>query len=525
MARVLISDPISATGVQILENSGIEVVHLMEAKKVGFKKIIDQIDGIIVRSGTMVDKGLMNKAKNLQIIARAGVGIDNIDVSYATRKGIVVINTPDVNTISAAEHTIALLLALSRNIHIAHDKLINGQWGRHDLIGTELKNKIIGVIGLGKIGREVIKRCKSFGMKIIGYDPYVNGENFEKEEIEIIDLDSVIKSADYITLHIPLNDSTKNLFDHSNLSKMKPTARIINVARGGIINEADLAKVLNDSTIAGAAVDVFSNEPLEDSNPLLSAKNILLSPHLGASTSEAKEGVSKLICEQVRDYLNDGKLSNVLNMPVQNTQLFRELRYFLKLSEMIGSILSQLIDEPVLNVAVECQGTNEDMRPVLTSLLQGLLKPNLPDRINYINAEAIAKDLGILVELSYKNSDSNYQNIISACVKTKSRTYEISGSVFDNKNLRLINILGRDMEITPKGNMIFLCNVDVPGVIGKIGTLFGRIGINIAAYLLSRNKAKNEAFAVIRLERPLENGEILELKKLDDIKWFYQIKL
>ena len=525
MAKVLISDPISATGVQILENSGIEVLYFPRGKKVGLKKIINKIDGIIVRSGTIVDEELMNKAKNLQVIARAGVGIDNIDVSYATRRGIVVINTPDVNTISAAEHTIAMLLALSRNLHIAHDKLINGQWGRHTLIGTELKNKVIGVIGLGKIGREVITRCKSFGMKVIGYDPYVNGENFEKGEIEILDLDSVIKSADYITLHIPLNSSTKNLFNHSRLSNMKPTARIINVARGGIINEADLAKVLNDSTIAGAAVDVFSTEPLEDSNPLLSAKNILLSPHLGASTSEAKEGVSKLICEQVRDYLNDGKLSNVLNMPVQNTLLYKELRYFLKLGEMIGSILSQLIEEPILNVAVECQGTNEDMRPVLIALLQGLLKPNLPDRINYINAEAIAKELGIIVELRYINIDSNYQNIISAYVKTKSRTYEISGSVFDHKNLRLINILGRDMEITPKGNMVLLCNVDVPGVVGKIGTLFGRIGINIAAYLLSRNKANNEAFAVIRLERSLDNDEISELKKLDDIKWCYQIKV
>lgn len=523
MKKVLVSDPISKSGVKILEDCGIEVIYLPHSNKSELISKVKKMDGLIVRSGTIVDKDIIKDSRSLQVIGRAGVGVDNIDISFATRKGIVVMNTPDVNTISAAEHTVALLLTLSRNIHIGHYTLTLGEWNRNQLVGTELKNKVLGIIGLGKIGREVMLRCQSFGMKIIGHDPYVKKEIFEKEEIEIMGLDEVTKNADYITLHMPLNEFTTDLFDYNRLNNMKSTARIINVARGGIINENDLAKALENEVIAGAAIDVFCNEPLQSNNPLIGVKNILLSPHLGASTKEAKEGVSKAICEQVRDYLEYEKLSNVLNLPIQSTALLKELHCYLGLAELIGTILSQIIDEPILNVIIECQGTNEDIRPISMALIKGLLSPNIPDRINYINAESIAKELGIIIELRYKNVESNYQNVVSVFIKTKEKSFQLSGSVFNDKNPRLINVLGRDMEVTPKGAMIFLCNDDVPGVVGNIGTFFGRININIAAYLLNRDKNQNEAFAVIRLDKPLNTNEINRLIKMEGIKWAYQV--
>ena len=351
---------------------------------------------------------MLESGKKLQVIGRAGVGVDNIDIQAATRKGIVVMNTPDVNTISAAEHTIALILALSRNIHHGHMGLDQGSWNRHELVGTELRNKTIGIIGLGKIGREVMERCRSFKMNIICYDPFINKELFTNDEITITDLDSLTKNSDYITLHIPLNDKTRDLFDYDRLKLMKPSARLINVARGGIINENDLAKALKENSIAGAAIDVFKTEPIDKDHPLIGIPNALLSPHLGASTNEAKEGVSRSICEQVRDYLLHNRLSNALNIPISNLALLKEVQPFLDLAELLGNLLSQIVKEPTERVLIECQGTAEEIRPISLAFLKGFLSSNIPDRINYINAEAIAKELGIEVQLNYNNKESNY---------------------------------------------------------------------------------------------------------------------
>ena len=516
--KILIADPISDFGISILNDAGFELVLKPESSQEEKTNAARDVDGIIIRSGTKVDSKMIEYGKSLKIIGRAGVGIDNIDLNAATRKGVIVMNTPDVNTISAAEHTIALMLTLSRNTHIGHSTLTSGRWERHKLIGTELQKKTIGILGLGKIGREVMDRCLSFGMQILGYDPFVNEDTLSEKDITLMNLDEIVKRSDFISLHIPLNDETRNLFNFDLIKSMKRSAKIINVARGGIINEYDLAKALNEDIIMGAAIDVFATEPIEKDNPLLNAKNILLSPHLGASTREAKEGVSKAICEQVRDYLFDQKLTNVLNMPISNFSLLKDLKPYLDLGEMLGGLMSQLNKEPINQVIIECKGNIEDIRPISLATLKGILSPNLPDRVNYINAEAIAKELGINIEIGYSNIDSNYNNLISLKVLTENNIFRLDGSIFNDLKPRLVNILGRDMEVTPKGAMLFIENVDVPGVIGRVGTLLGNRDINIAAYLLSRKNQNGKAFTVIRIDDSVELEDITELRKLKEVE-------
>ena len=516
--KILIADPISDSGISILNDAGFELILKPESSQEEKTNAASDADGIIIRSGTKIDSKMIEYAKSLRVIGRAGVGIDNIDLNAATRKGIIVMNTPDVNTISAAEHTIAMMLTLSRNTHLGHLTLTSGRWERHNLIGTELQKKTIGILGLGKIGREVMDRCLSFGMQILGYDPFVNEDILSEKNITLVNLDEIVKSSDFISLHIPLNNETRNLFNFGLMKRMKRSAKIINVARGGIINEHDLAKALNEDIIMGAAIDVFTTEPIEKDNPLLNAKNILLSPHLGASTREAKEGVSKAICEQVRDYLVDQKLTNALNIPISNLSLLNDLKPYLDLGEMLGDLMSQLNKEPINQVIIECKGNIEDIRLISLATLKGILSPNLPDRVNYINAEAIAKELGISIEIGYSNMDSNYNNLISLIVLTENNTFRLDGSIFDDSKPRLVNVLGRDMEVTPKGAMLLIENVDVPGVIGRVGTLLGNREVNIAAYLLSRKNQNGKAFAVVRIDDSVEEEDLTELRKLKEVE-------
>ena len=326
--KILVSDSITENGLSVLKDANLDVLYLPNASIEEKSDAAKEIYGWIIRSGTTITEKMIEDSSNLQVIGRAGVGVDNIDIQTATRHGIVVMNTPDINTISAAEHTLAMMLTLSRNIAIGDSEVKQGEWNRNELIGSELSNKILGIVGMGKIGREVMTRCRSFGMRILGYDPFMNQDMFNPEEVRIVELEELIINSDIISVHVPLTDSTRDLFDYDRLSNMKSTARIINVARGGIINETDLAKALNDGLIAGAAVDVFTSEPLDKLNPLVNAPNIVLTPHLGASTKEAKEGVSLAICEQVRDYLIHGKLNNAINMPIADIAKLKEIEIF-----------------------------------------------------------------------------------------------------------------------------------------------------------------------------------------------------
>ena len=521
--KILVSDSITENGLSVLKDANLDVLYLPNASIKKKSEAAKEIYGWIIRSGTTITEKMIKDSSNLQVIGRAGVGVDNIDIQTATRHGIVVMNTPDINTISAAEHTLAMMLTLSRNIAIGDSEVKQGEWNRNELIGSELSNKILGIVGMGKIGREVMTRCRSFGMRILGYDPFMNQDMFNPEEVRIVELEELIINSDIISVHVPLTDSTRDLFDYDRLSNMKSTARIINVARGGIINETDLAKALNDGLIAGAAVDVFTSEPLDKSNPLVNAPNIVLTPHLGASTKEAKEGVSLAICEQVRDYLIHGKLNNAINMPIADIAKLKEIEIFLDFADTMGNLQSQLNSGAIKRVQIESSGSIEDSKPLALAFLKGLLSSRIPDRVNYINAETLAVDLGISIEHSYTNDSGSYTNLIRTKVSGDSEPTIIAGSIFEGDHPRLVNILGYEMDLKPYGTMLFTRNKDVPGVIGSVGTILGNANINIGGYLLSREMNEDEAFSVIRVDSKISEEILVELQKLPEILSIQQL--
>ena len=517
MIKVLITDPVSDNGINILKSKGIQVFYHPNDNLDDIQPLIKEIHGWIIRSGTKITKELISGAKKLKVIGRAGVGVDNIDIDSATDNGIVVMNVPDGNTISAAEHTMALITALSRNIQVGHLSLMNGEWKRSELVGNELKGKTLGVIGLGKIGREVIKRALGYEMNIIGYDPYVNKSLFDKDSVNIVDLDSIIKDSDYITVHVPLIDSTRGMFNYENLSKLKSDCRIVNVARGGIINESDLAKVLNENKIKGAAIDVFESEPISKDNPLLTAKNILVTPHLGASTLEAKEGVSNAVCNQVSSFLLDDRLINAINLPLVDMELLKSLAPYLELGDVMGDFLSQLVDSSIISLEVESFGIIEEVKPVMLSLLKGLLRDITDSRINYVNVLNVAEERGISLKFSYNSEQVSYSNLVKATVETDSGTFSLEGCLFDGKIIKLTKIMDYRIDVSPKGAMLLIYNKDIPGVVGKIGTALGSFKINIAEFILSRKDSDNVAYSIIKIDDKISNNMLDKISKVDDI--------
>ena len=521
--QVLVTDPLADAGISVLKDANLKVVYNTDANKEDLLKIISDIDGWIIRSSTDIDEDLIHAARKLQVIGRAGVGVDNIDITAATQKGIIVMNTPDVNTVSAAEHTIGIMLSLARNISIANQRLNAGMWDRNNLVGTELRNKTIGIVGLGKIGREVMTRCLSFGMRVIGYDPYITDNVFNTDDVKLTDLDTLTKESDFITLHVPKLDSTSNLFDLDRIKMMKSTAMIINVARGGIINEEDLAIAVEENLIAGAAIDVFVKEPIEKDHPFINIDNILITPHLGASTKEAKEGVSVTICELVRDYLVNNKLSSALNIPISDMNILKQIQPHLLLAERMGIIQGQLAQGAIQKVKVHIQGPFDDFKPFMLAFIKGLLTDRIPDRVNFINAEFLAKERGITIEYGANIEEGSYTNLISSVVMMDNIESILDGSVFDGNQLRLVNILGYDMDINPAGNLLFVKNEDVPGVIGKVGTLLGEHKINIGAYILSNAAQMDEAFAAIRLDTQIPSSVIKLLIEIPEILSVQQI--
>ncbi len=525
MFNVLITDPISEQGLQILENDKINIIYKPKITEDELEAIISDIHGWIIRSGTTISKKNINDATSLSVIGRAGVGVDNIDIDSATSNGIVVMNLPDGNTVSAAEHTMSMLSTLSRNIHEGHLGLLEGNWRRHELVGNELKDKVLGIVGLGKIGREVMKRALSYEMKIMGYDPFVNQEMFNPDTIKIVTINELVSNSDYITLHVPLIESTRNLFDLKQLKKMKKNARIINVARGGIINEKDLSTALNSDIIAGAAIDVFETEPLEKNHPFINTKNLLLTPHLGASTIEAKEGVSKGICQQVVDFLLCQKLTNVLNIPIADMSILKEIEPFLDIAEKLGVLLSQLINESITSIDIECYGTIEEPKPICISFLKGLFINVTDNRINFINASSVAEERGISISHSYSSKNISYSNLIIAKVKTTNSEYSIGGSIFSESHPRIVSIMGYSVDVFPEGVMLFMKNHDVPGVIGKIGTLLGENKINIASYILSREIKDKSAYSIVKLDEKINEELITKIAEFEEIQTVNQLEI
>ncbi|MDP6966612.1 MAG: phosphoglycerate dehydrogenase [Candidatus Marinimicrobia bacterium] len=522
--KVLVTDPISDGGKAILSEAKIQLVDLADGSSSEIEEVLPEVAGWIIRSGTTVTADNLDRASNLKVIGRAGVGIDNIDLNAATLNGVVVMNTPAANTFSAAEHTIALILSLARNVHKGYSSLSQGKWERQKLVGTELKGKTLGVVGLGKIGSEVIRRLHAFGMKIVGYDPFIKADNYELDYVEFLDIDELSKVSDIITLHVPKTDSTADLFNMARFKTMKSSAMIVNCARGGVIDEADLKVALDKEMIAGAAVDVFENEPPQKS-PLIDAKNILFTPHLGASTYEAKEGVSRMICEQVRDFLLDGSIANAINIPISDISLLQTMRPFISLAEKLGLMHQQLATSPADRIVVETHGALQDTRLITLAFLKGFLEMMHGSGVNFVNASAVAESHGIDVQEIYGHGSGDYSNIISTEVFANDHSLKIKGSLFSEKHARITYFDGFHLDTNPEGNLLIVYNNDVPGVIGKVGTFLGRKRVNIANYQLGRKSKSRLAMGIIRLDEPLDDTSIKQLEQIEEIIKVQQINL
>ena len=514
--KVLVTDPIDEGAKSILDDAGIEIADIPFEKASEVLEVLPEVDGWILRSGSKVTKNHLEVAKNLKVIGRAGVGVDNIDVQAATHRGVVVMNTPGINTVSAAEHTIALILSLARNVHEGYRSMREGKWDRHRLMGTELRDKTLGVVGLGKVGTEVIRRLHNFGMKILGYDPYISKDHYELDYVEIVELDELCTKSDIITLHVPLTDATHGMFDLPRMKMMKSSALLVNCARGGVVVEEDLRKALNDGIVGGAAVDVFENEPAKES-PLFSASNVLFTPHLGASTHEAKQGISRAICEQVRDFLIDGKIENALNIPVADLTLLNTLKPYLELTETLAKIHQQLLPARAERIVLETQGTLKDVKLVTLAFLKEFLQKIHGSSVNFVNAAAVAEAHGIQVQERYSYGETDYSNAISTTVVAGDYSLAVRGSLFGEKHPRVIYFDGFHLDLRPTGNLLLIYNQDVPGVVGKVGTFLGSKGVNIAGYQLSRKADSHLAFGIIRLDDPIDEEDMKQLSQIDEI--------
>ena len=527
--RIFVADEISDDGLEPLRSAGFTVDKKTGLSAAELLTELPNVEGLIVRSETKVTVDVLNGAPTLRVVGRAGVGVDNIDVPAATARGIIVMNAPDGNTITTAEHTIALLVALARNVPQANSSVKASKWERKRFVGAELHGKTLGIVGFGRIGRAVAQRAAALGMNIVAHDPFVAPDQTHDVEIQIATFDEVLARADFLTVHTPLTNETRGLINAGAFRKMKTGARVINCARGGLIDEGALYEALTSDKIAGAALDVFEQEPPAADHPLLSLDQVIVTPHLGASTTEAQQAVAVTVAEQMRDYLLTGALRGAVNMPAFGAQELATLQPYLSLAGSLGRFQAQLIDNPVREVRLEFAGelVEVDAAPVTRAFLAGLLR-DISARVNVVNAFVIAEERGISVTTSYVRG-SGAASAIRTSVTTASGEQTASGSVFTTaegyREGRITRIDGFRIEAIPRGNMIVMHNRDVPGVIGKVGSFLGDAGINISAFHLGRRERGGEAMAIIEVDAPLDQKTFDRLSQLDAIRALRQIEL
>lgn len=519
MPKVLVSDPIAKEGIELLQK------HFDVDVKIGMEKdelirIIGDYDALAVRSETKVTADVLEAAKNLKIIGRAGVGVDNIDVPVATQKGILVVNSPAGNTIAAAELTMAMILALARNIPQGHASLRAGEWKRSKFVGTELYGKTLGVFGLGKIGTTVAKRAQSFEMNIIGYDPFVSEEYARKLGIELVSFEDLLKKSDYLTLHIPATKDTKGSIGADQIAMMKPGVRIINVARGGIVDEAALCKAVEEGRVAGIAFDVYEKEPPPADNPLLKLDKAITTPHLGASTEEAQINVSVDVAEQIVDVLNGKPARSAVNMPALSADVLAAVAPYITLAERIGAMASQLADGAINSIEISYCGDLSTMEtgPVGRAVLKGLLQPILMESVNLVNAPVIAEERGIRITESRSAAPEDYTSLLVAKVKTDKGEKTIEGTLFGKKDIRIVRIDTYPIDVVPEGVMVVTNHIDRPGIIGRVGNLLGSHGINIGGMHVGRQSIGKQALMVLNVDEPIPDDVMTELTKLDGIE-------
>ncbi len=525
--KVLVSDNLAEAGIKILKQTpGIEVDVKVGLSHEELKKIIPEYDAIIIRSATKIDAEIIKEAKKLKVIGRAGVGLDNVDIKAATQKGIVVMNTPGGNAITTAEHTIALMMALSRNIPQADASLKQGKWEKKKFQGRELFNKTLGIIGFGQIGRIVADRAKGLKMKVIAYDPYIKPEVMEKMEVEPVSLDELLRRSDYITIHTPKTKETENLINKETIKKMKKGAMLINCARGGIVNEEDLYEALKSGHLAGAALDVFSKEP-PGKIPLMELPNFICTPHLGASTYEAQEKVAVDIANQVILYLLHGTVKNAVNVPSISAELMNILRPYARLMEKMGLLQAQLAESPIEEVRLDYAGTitQYDTAPLTTAFLKGLLTPALKDDVNFVNAPLIAEERGIKVIESKSSTSEDFATLITTHVKMSHGENTVAGTIFGKERPRLVKINDFYVEAIPEGHNLFIHSLDKPGVIGMIGTILGKNGININRMQVGQEPKKQQNVILLSTDVPVSDEVLGELQSQKDVFSVKRIEL
>ncbi len=525
--KVFVADDVNEEKLAPLIDAGIDVVKETKLDDAVLATRLKDADGVIVRSATHITAELMDAAKNLRVIGRAGVGVDNIDVKAATQRGIVVMNAPDGNTITTAEHTIALLVSMARNVPQAHANLQSGVWDKKSFVGVELNGKTLGVIGLGRIGKHVAQIARGFGMQIVAFDPFTSADQAKELAIETGTLDEVLARADFLTIHTPVTDETRGIIGKDAFAKVKKGVRLVNCARGGLVDEIALLEAIENGTVAAAALDVFSTEPLPADSPLLGNPKIITTPHLGASTTEAQEGVALTVAEQMRDYLIDGTLRGAVNAPSMAAAEVEALQPFIDLAERLGRFQAQLLDEGAIsNVRLEYTGAlaTTDAAPVTRAFLAGLLR-DVSARVNVVNSLLIAEERGISVTTSYTTAGKMVNADILTSVTTADGEQTASGLVFANGEGRITEIGSFSIEAVPHGYMLITKNRDVPGVIGELGTILGENGVNISRFYLGRQQKGGEALAVVEIDSALEESVLEKLRQIAAVILVKQVRL
>jgi D-3-phosphoglycerate dehydrogenase len=525
--KVLVSDPLSKKGLEILDKAKeIEYDLKPGLSQEELKKIISEYDAIIIRSETKLKAEIIEAADRLKVIGRAGIGLDNVDLRAATKKGIVVMNTPQENAIAAAEHTIAMMLSISRKIPQATATMRAGKWEKRKFVGVELYGKTLGLIGIGVIGTIVADRARGLKMKAIGYDPYLSKEVAEKKGVELVSMDELLNKSDFISVHTPLTDETRNLIDKNSFRKMRSGVILVNCARGGIVNEKDLYEAIKEGKVAGAALDVFEKEPAIG-NPLLELEEVICTPHLGASTGEAQENVSIAIAQQIVDYFILGEARNAVNMPAVSPDILPFLRPYLRLGEKLGSFLAQICNYAIEEVLIEYHGEVVEFgtKPITISVMKGLLTPFLGERVNFVNAQVMAKERGMRITESTRANAEDFASLIAITTRSKMEENYIAGALFGRKELRIVRLNDFLIEAIPEGHILLVNNDDRPGVIGNIGTALGSRNINIATMQFGRDQMGGSAISLLHLDAPLPPGMLGEILRLPNIISVRRIEL
>ncbi|MGH9868917.1 MAG: phosphoglycerate dehydrogenase [Candidatus Polarisedimenticolia bacterium] len=528
MKNVLISDEMSPRAVdRFRAEDGVKADYRPGLAEAELLEVVGRYEGLVVRSATKVTANVIEAGARLQVIGRAGTGLDNVDLEAATRRGVVVMNVPGGNTVSAAEHTLALMLALARGVPAADRSMRAGRWERGRFVGSEMEGKTLGIVGLGRVGREVAARAAAFGMQVIAHDPFVSAEDARRASVAFLPLDELLARADFVTLHTPLTPETHHMLGEREIAAMRPGARLINCARGELVDEAALARALESGRLAGAALDVYQKEPPPADFPFRGMEQVVMTPHLAASTAEAQDKVAMLIAEQVCDFLRDGVARNAANVISMDPRLRERAAPYLELAETLGRFQAQVIEGRLREVTVECSGDvpDEALPAVTVAVLKGCFERFLSAPVNAVNAAWIAKERGVGLREVRTREPHDYQNLVTTVFESDVRTRTIGGTVFGRNIPRIVTLDGFRFDALPRGTLLLVSNDDRPGIVGRVGTLLGESQVNIAHMSLGRDRAGGQAIAAISIDTPLPDGVLRQLEQSPGILWVRTVTL